>query len=381
MITLAILALLVGGWFLYRWGWKQTTRNRLRLYMEWESTQREWTEGDSGEVWLILENYSWFPLPWIQVTQQWPQGMQVEINETWQDTMVYTSYLLPRQRARRKIRFRCHNRGLHRLPPAQVRYSDGMGEPEPPLSLDASLEWLVRPRVMDAIDVPIQLQAIMGEIPIRRWYQEDPSRVAGVRPYEPGDPFKTIHWRLSAKTGQWMTKQMETTSDTHVYLLLNVQTHPLSFLLPPAPLVDHACRLAATWFVQLEEKGIHYGLVTNASWRGVHSLTIPPGRGAHHLSTLTAALGGLIPQVSESSVDMLRRNLPHGLQPSTLILLTAYWDRGMAQTVEWLRRAGHQWVVVVLGKQENAPILQGLSEEISVLYADLPTVPEEEVTA
>ena len=41
---------------------------------------------------------------------------------------------------------------------------------------------------------------------------EDPTRIRGVRDYQPGDPLNRVHWRATARTGQLHSKLYEPSS-------------------------------------------------------------------------------------------------------------------------------------------------------------------------
>ncbi len=45
--------------------------------------------------------------------------------------------------------------------------------------------------------------------------------MAGVRPYQPGDPLARIHWRASARTGQLHSKVYEASSIAGLTLLVD----------------------------------------------------------------------------------------------------------------------------------------------------------------
>ena len=67
---------------------------------------------------------------------------------------------------------------------------------------------LVRPR-----SVPVRVAspetAPLGLRRARSGLHEDPALFAGVRPFQPGDPRKRIHWRASARLGQPVSKRFE----------------------------------------------------------------------------------------------------------------------------------------------------------------------------
>ena len=52
----------------------------------------------------------------------------------------------------------------------------------------------------------------IGEIRIQHRLYEDPTRIAGVRRYEAGDPLNRVHWRATARTGQLHSKVYESST-------------------------------------------------------------------------------------------------------------------------------------------------------------------------
>ncbi|MGI6669310.1 MAG: DUF58 domain-containing protein [Acetivibrionales bacterium] len=58
---------------------------------------------------------------------------------------------------------------------------------------------------------------------------EDMTTVSDVRKYEYGDGLKRVHWKLTAKTGEIMVKKFQSTSQTNVLMLLDLQKNPYSF--------------------------------------------------------------------------------------------------------------------------------------------------------
>ncbi|NTV90866.1 MAG: DUF58 domain-containing protein [Clostridiales bacterium] len=55
---------------------------------------------------------------------------------------------------------------------------------------------------------------------------EDMSTISGFRKYAYGDGLKRIHWKLSAKTGNLIVKNFQSTSETSVVLMLDLYPNP-----------------------------------------------------------------------------------------------------------------------------------------------------------
>jgi uncharacterized protein (DUF58 family) len=91
---------------------------------------------------------------------------------------------------------------------------------------------------------------------------EDPTRIAGVRAYEKGDPLNRIHWRATARTGQLQSKVYEPSCIAGASLVLDF--HQASFAVSDAlKRVELAVTTAASLANALYQMGEQVGLLTN----------------------------------------------------------------------------------------------------------------------
>ena len=65
---------------------------------------------------------------------------------------------------------------------------------------------LVYPKVIPLPGYDIASRRPIGEIRLTHRLFEDPTRIAGVRAYQPGDPLNRVHWRATARTGALHSK-------------------------------------------------------------------------------------------------------------------------------------------------------------------------------
>lgn len=70
---------------------------------------------------------------------------------------------------------------------------------------------MVLPRVLPLEGYNLSSRRPIGEIRLMHRLFEDPTRVAGVRPYQKGDPLNRIHWRATARVGQLQSRSYEST--------------------------------------------------------------------------------------------------------------------------------------------------------------------------
>lgn len=121
---------------------------------------------------------------------------------------------------------------------------------------------LVYPKLVPLEGYDIASRRPIGEVRISHRLFEDPTRIAGVRPYEKGDPLNRIHWRATARTGQLHSKTYEPSVIAGATLVLDF--HTASFAMQNGPnLAELAITAAASLANAIYQMGEQVGLVTN----------------------------------------------------------------------------------------------------------------------
>lgn len=376
MTALLWILTVIGLIYGYSRLWNRETTGKIILTVRAEDNHL--TDGDIAVLWLALENRSWLPIPWLELFQKMPAGMQAHLMGEWKDEIVFRTFLLPRQRVQRRYEVR-GARGLHKFDKADVQYGDGIGLRAVGAQLEAQETVLVRPGFLEDLELTLHLTELVGEKAVVRWYQEDTSRLQGVRSYQMGDPYRHIHWAATARTGGLMVKQFETTSETEYYVVMNQQFFEPYWTGTIRAVVEHQCMLAATLLRQADEQGYLTGLYTNAGWSGFGGLHVPVGRAQDHFEVMLESLGGILPRSTGPFAELLQSLRGRLGERSTIMLLTAFWSPEIATAVEQLRGEGHHIVLVAYGK--TAERLHGLSPSIRVVPVELDVQEEAEVSA
>jgi len=83
---------------------------------------------------------------------------------------------------------------------------------------------LVLPKVLPLEGYNLASRRPIGEIRLVHRLFEDPTRIAGIRPYQPGDPLNRIHWRATARTGELHSRLYETSRVAGATFLLDFHT-------------------------------------------------------------------------------------------------------------------------------------------------------------
>ncbi len=161
-----------------------------------------------------------------------------------------------------KYQLECVARGYHAIGPLVLENGDLFGlhrrfrvETEPAYLL-------VYPRVVPLTGYDLESRRPIGDVRMTYRLFEDPTRIAGVRPYEAGDPLNRIHWRATARTGALHSKVQEPSTLSGATVLLDL--HVAGYQQNGEP---YRSELAVTTALALANAvyvmGQQVGLVTN----------------------------------------------------------------------------------------------------------------------
>lgn len=179
--------------------------------------------GDRATVTVALRNAGRGRIPWLLLEESLPRSALQEDPPRLRTTArpVEVASL----RAGEGLIFRYEveflRRGYYTFGPVLAESGDLFGLHRRYRILSEPCHVLVRPRVVPLTGYDLASRRPVGEVRIRHRLFEDPTRVAGVRPYEKGDPLNRIHWRATARTGALHSKVCEPSSVAGATLVLD----------------------------------------------------------------------------------------------------------------------------------------------------------------
>ncbi|MBH8605542.1 DUF58 domain-containing protein [Thermoactinomyces sp. CICC 10522] len=342
LFWMAILVCMI--WFYSRLWERNIQKNAEIIY---ELPHKPVQEDDQIEFWIRIENKSYFPIPLIHINQLLPEGLRWIYDQQAKQKLSIRTYLLPKQRVRKRYRIRCLKRGYYFFEPVRCVLYDGIGLNEVHIDLPTDTRLLVRPQPMEEEFASFSLTELSGEYILYRWYHGDETRISGVREYTANDPYKQIDWKATAKTGKLMVKEYDTTSQTSIHVMLNLQSHDYFRLGIKKEIVDQQCRVAAAIFLKAQESGFPYGLFSNAAWSGPGVLKIEPNCSYDHLDFLLSLLGKIksFPSCPFSSV-LKKYNDDNISKTNHLIILTSFWNKEITERIgSIIKRGSHVSVI------------------------------------
>jgi uncharacterized protein (DUF58 family) len=246
----------VSRWLTKRWSESlSATRQCNRLSAE---------VGDTVAVIIEVHNDSSFPIPWVLVEDLLPRDalLHQPPNLRVKGRRVLLTSIAGRGRERILYQLQCNRRGYYQLGPVVLETGDLFGLHRRYRVLTRPHFLLVRPKIIPLEGYDISSKRPIGEVRMTYRLFEDPTRIAGVRQYEAGDPMNRVHWRATARTGTLHSKVYEPSTVAGLTLLLDF--HQASHPQKDEPFRSElAVTAAASLIHAVYEMGQQIGLMTN----------------------------------------------------------------------------------------------------------------------
>ena len=328
------------------------------------------TCGDVVECTVEITNRKLFPMPWVDVIDDWPAALLPErmrtrgrrfvarttdalapapdgafgdvAQQTDREPVAQRLTLAPFERVRRHYRLPCRRRGAYDFGPVALRWRDAFGLTSRDADLNLRDALVVYPRVVPVVAPAAAARQLLGERIRPRALLTDPTRLAGVRPFVTGDTVRRIHWGATARTGTLQVRRDDPTAGRRLWIVVDVETAPDDRWWSAGDTDVHetlaivGASLAA-WAIR---SGTSVGLSANGRTAGsAHDLWVPCAGNPRHLARVLDALARLRPWPSRPLHDAIGMT-SHGWPPdATVALVTAMPS---VRKAEALSRGAHQ---------------------------------------
>ena len=310
--------------------------------------------GEQIAIELRLTNRKPLPLPWIDVRERFPAPMVQREDEEFgiagQVSLVHTDWRTSvgaHQRVSRRYELHCPDRGVYGIGPTTLRSGDLFGLFSEERVEERHTRVVVYPRTLDIGDLGLPPRRPYGERPGGMRVFEDPSRVAGVRDYVPGDSLRRIDWNATARAGSLQSRVYDPASSQHLLLCLNTQTTIPSWAGFVPDVLERTITVAASIARDAYDRRYSVGLLANGSLPDAdRSIRIPPGRRAEQFIRILEALAVITPFVLEPLAAMLDREEHRLVFGTTIAVATGVMTPELASTILRLRGRGHTVIVL-----------------------------------
>lgn len=162
--------------------------------------------GEVAEAEVTVRNGGFLPVPWLTLADRAPLDLSVPDVSSGRRRVLA---LAPGETKVFQYPLRGRRRGYHPVGPLEAHSGDLLGLSERRLVPVPVTHLTVFPKIVPVASLGIPTRSpralIRSHIPLFF----DPTRLAGTRPYQPGDRRRNIHWSATAKSRQLMVKQFD----------------------------------------------------------------------------------------------------------------------------------------------------------------------------
>jgi uncharacterized protein (DUF58 family) len=291
--------------------------------------------GERLEERLALENRSWFPKLWVQVSDE---------STLPGHNAGYVSSLGAHKRITWRARTLCRQRGRYALGPVTATTGDPLGLFRQTLPLAAGYQLLVLPRILPLERFSLYQGALPGRGRGSQRSLQTATNVVTVRKYVPGDPLTHIHWRSTAHAGQFMVKEFDLDPTVDVSLLLDLDPASQAGTGDDSTEEYGVTIIASLAAYLLRQRQVAVGLVISGMPEG----TLPQDRGERQLDRILELLAVAHPTEREPLSEALAKESVRLARHSVLIVVTSSTDLDWPESVRFLLRRGVHPLVISL---------------------------------
>ncbi len=220
--------------------------------------------GENVAVVITIENTGALPVAWLLVEDLLPRAALIYDPPSLRVSGRRLQLAMFNRRGRKSLYYQlqCNRRGYYQIGPLVLETGDLFGLHRRFRVATEPHFLLVYPQVQPLEGFDIASRRPIGEVRMSYRLFEDPTRVCGVRRYEPGDPLNRVHWRATARTGVLHSKIYEPSTVAGATIVLDF--HQQSFDARHEPYRSElAVTAAASLANAVFQMGQQVGLVTN----------------------------------------------------------------------------------------------------------------------
>lgn len=321
-------------------------------------------EGEQIHLVETIRNDRIFPIPWIRLESMMStnlkfdtkKNLDIQSGDLFQNHKSLFS-MMPYTEITRRHRVTCLKRGCYPLNTVSLSYGDLIGLYSNTETIQMNEELVVYPKPAPLEEAGFSFDSLQGDISVRRWLNDDPFTIRGVRDYRQGDAMRSISWNATARVGRLQVFEKDFTANPSLFVCINVETHENMWKHVTDPeRVEKGIRYAAAWLQYAVDNGWDVGLGCNGYLSNdSHKKWIrtPMDSGVKHLYFLFEILARLEIKRSIPIDRFLEEEAKKIERKTEYVMITSFVSDSMHKWMEDLRSQGHGVTLVSLQEEEQ----------------------------
>lgn len=326
--------------------------------------------GEEFKIVTQIENKKWFPISFLNVEEEYPQGMERVNSKSVlrNSSIIYyvSSYtILWYERIKRYHSVVINKRGVYYLRNIKLHIGDAFGFSSNEEIREDLIEIVVYPRLSSAKNLKFENNSIQGDIVVKRWIFSDPLYIRGVREYTKEDRMKDIHWNSSLRMNKLMVKEYDYTSEREVVFIINVQSAKPYWSFIDGDAIERSIKVTVALSNSIINQGIPTGVTTNAqmvNYRGDFLGEVLPGINNFKEILELCARMDKAPKLDFD--QFLKERAKYFNRNSIYVIVTSYLDEEIIEEIAKLRKYGFMIKIIDTSKNSSLPLIDHV-EKIS----------------
>jgi uncharacterized protein (DUF58 family) len=325
--------------------WADRVLSRLSALHEFDQDRA--FPDETLQLRIVATNDKWLPLTWIRVRSALPAALTpAGAPRRWpgNDRGGYLQGLASigsYGQAAWTFEVPCRTRGVYQAGPLELCAGDPFGFESRRLLLDDRPEVVVYPRIMLLRRLGFVQASEFGPSAGQHRLQEDATRSAGVRNYQPGDPLRRIHWKATARQRELQVRLLEPSTSPRLQLVLATDSFEFPWARYREDMLDLAASALGSIAWRALEDGWPVGLVVN----GPEPIVIPAAAAPRQLNDILEGLARASSGASQPLDEVLAEQ-QRGPRSATYVIASGRDTPGLARSLERLTAARSPFVLL-----------------------------------
>jgi len=341
-LWIVLLAILIAVW-LWPEVWERFVSKKVLVKIDVVNPIVDYEDPVAFHCTVI--NTSRLPCPRIRFSIRLPEQLDSG-NPERREFAEFSTYVMPLQQADVTFEVNSIKRGFGKLVQAEVLLVDGLGLRRRFETISLNVGVVVRPKRGDALVVPTRLLDLVGDIRVKRFYNEDPSLLQGIRPYQDGDSMKYVSWYATARTQQLMVKQFGYTTTARCLIVFAGSENYV--------ILDYLCERVVHLTEQLLNAGLAVGMYSNMFDIINRSFFVVPSSAPEQLETIRTRMGSIEAIPFTSLANLLYTVPKFASSGDMVIVLTEQVSATAAAALQHVGRSLQSLSVYLLTREGEA---------------------------